>query len=272
MLSIVVMGGLGNQLFQIFTAIAYSIRNKIQVVLPDYKPDSNERPAYWNSFLKNLNPIVTKKPLRRFTRLSERSHEYLEIPFRRNNFMLFGYFQSYKYFENEFEHICKIIRLEEQKELVREKVDYDISECISLHFRIGDYKNIQDAHPLMPLAYYDRAISTILEKTGRDDWKVLYFYQEQDIKDVEPAIQSLKNKYPKMEFVSVDHGLVDYEQMLLMSMCSHNIIANSSFSWWGAYFNTSKEKTVCYPSLWFGPALEKNVKDMFPPDWDKIEM
>jgi len=52
--------------------------------------------------------------------------------------MLFGYFQSYKYFENEFEHICKIIRLEEKKNLVREKMNYDISKCISLHFRIGD--------------------------------------------------------------------------------------------------------------------------------------
>ena len=103
------------------------------------------------------------------------------------------------------------------KELVREKVDYDISECI-FHFRIGDYKNIQNAHPLMPLKYYDRAIYNIIAETGKDEWKVLYFY-EQDVNDVN-GNSIIKNKYPKMEFVSVDHGLVDYKQMLLMSMCS----------------------------------------------------
>ena len=272
MLSIVVMGGLGNQLFQIFTAIAYSLRHQIQVVLPTSKADINKRSHYWNTLLKDIRPLLTNNPLRSFVRLSEKTHEHVEIPLITEDFILFGYFQSYKYFEEEFDAICKIIHLEEQKNLVREKVDYDTSECISLHFRIGDYKNLQHAHPLMPIEYYDHAISTIVEKTGRDEWKVLYFYEENDVNDVEPAIQSLKNKYPKMEFVSVDHGLVDYEQMLLMSMCSHNIIANSSFSWWGAYFNTNKEKTVCYPSLWFGPALENSVKDMFPPDWDKIEI
>ena len=272
MLSIVVMGGLGNQLFQVFTAIAYSMRNHVQLILPRDKLDIQKRPPYWNSFLRSLEPILSKRPVSHFIMLPEKSHEYTEIPYIDQNFRLYGYFQSYKYFEKEFEHICNIIRLEEQKELVREKVDYDISECISLHFRIGDYKNIQNAHPLMPLTYYERAIYNIIAETGKDEWKVLYFYEQQDVNDVEPAIQSLKNKYPKMEFVSVDHGLVDYEQMLLMSMCSHNIIANSSFSWWGAYFNTNKEKTVCYPSLWFGPALENSVKDMFPPDWDKIEI
>ena len=259
MLSIVVMGGLGNQLFQVFTAFAYSIRHQIQLLLPRDKLDIQRRTHYWNTFLRSLAPILTNRPLSHFITLSERSHEYVEIPYIDQNFRLHGYFQSYKYFENEFEHICKIIRLEEQKELVRQKVNYDISECISLHFRIGDYKNIQNAHPLMPLTYYERAIYNIIAETGKDEWKVLYFYEQQDVNDVEPTIQSLKNKYPKMEFVSVDHGLVDYEQMLLMSMCSHNIIANSSFSWWGAYFNTNKEKTVCYPCLWFGPALEHSV-------------
>jgi hypothetical protein len=120
------------------------------------------------------------------------------------------------------------------------------------------------------MVYYERALFNIVSKTGKDVWKVLYFYEERDINEVTPAIQSLKNKFPNIDFVSVDHSLEDYEQMLLMSMCSHNVIANITFSWWGAYFNTNNEKTVCYPSLWFGPALQKNVKDMFPPDWDKI--
>ena len=55
-----------------------------------------------------------------------------------------------------------------------------------------------------------------------------------------------------------------------MSLCEHNIIANSTFSWWGAYFNTNVNKIVCYPSLWFGKNCNNNVKDLFPEKWIKI--
>ena len=58
--------------------------------------------------------------------------------------------------------------------------------------------------------------------------------------------------------------------MLLMSSCQDNIIANSTFSWWGAYFNTNNEKIVCYPYKWFGPSANHNICDLFPDSWQKI--
>ena len=55
-----------------------------------------------------------------------------------------------------------------------------------------------------------------------------------------------------------------------MSSCNHNIIANSSFSWWGAYSNSNSEKIVCYPSVWFGPQCNNSTQDLFPENWNKI--
>ena len=56
--------------------------------------------------------------------------------------------------------------------------------------------------------------------------------------------------------------------MLMMSCCTHNIIANSSFSWWGAYFNSNKEKIICRPEKWFGPAMvDNNIQDLCPEEW-----
>ena len=79
----------------------------------------------------------------------------------------------------------------------------------------------------------------------------------------------LEKKFKNMTFTkAVDHS-EDWEQLLMMSCCTHNIIANSSFSWWGAYFNSNPEKIVCRPSVWFGPAMpdKDNIQDLCPEEW-----
>jgi hypothetical protein len=99
---------------------------------------------------------------------------------------------------------------------------------------------------------------------------VIYFCEDVDIQIVEETIHKLKQKF-SYNFIRGDNTLQDWEQMLYMSLCSHNIIANSTFSWWGAYFN-NKDKIVCYPSIWFGPELtQHNTKDLYPDGWIKIQ-
>ena len=80
----------------------------------------------------------------------------------------------------------------------------------------------------------------------------------------------LKVRGVNCEFIKVSDEYHDWEQLLIMSVCDHNIIANSSYSWWGAYLNENKNKTVMYPEKWFGKKMQQhNLCDLFPLTWNK---
>ena len=99
---------------------------------------------------------------------------------------------------------------------------------------------------------------------------VLYFCEDVDLAKVETMISELKTVFPTLKFCRANPKLSDWEQMLLMSVCRNNIIANSTFSWWGAYLNQDQIKTVCYPTHWFGKGVNHDTSDMFPEDWMPI--
>jgi hypothetical protein len=158
------------------------------------------------------------------------------------------------------------------------KNDYLVQEnTISMHFRIGDYKKAQHYHPILPYEYYRKSIAHIVsESTDSYDgigpvYTILYFCENQDIDDVDIIVNRLKTDYPTIVFTKASNKISDWGQMLTMSNCQHNIIANSSFSWWGAYFNNNKQKIVCYPSIWFGEIAGNNTSDLCPPEWKCIE-
>jgi len=146
-----------------------------------------------------------------------------------------------------------------------------IKTCVSMHFRLGDYKKLQDYHPLATYDYYEHCLNFIKEITTTS-YNILYFCEDNDIDDVMITINRLEIEFPQYKFIRGDNTLEDWEQMLFMSCCHHNIIANSSFSWWGAYFNTLNDKIVCYPSVWFGEKAKNNTKDLCPPEWNKINV
>lgn len=277
MISVHLMGGLGNQLFMISTVIAYAIENKVKFVLSKYKADEFtgfKHPTYWNNFLKRLKPFLEDKP-RNFPLFHEKQHNFVKIPnsLKNNNFMLYGYFQSHKYFERYKEQIFNIIGIKNTQQQINEKYNYyfeNQGEIVSLHFRIGNYKKLQHCHNILHIDYYKNALINILEKNNNIT-NVLCFGQKEDVNILEKNIEILQITFPQLKFVLCNFEIEDWEQMVLMSCCNHNIIANSSFSWWGAYFNNNGEKLVCYPNKWFGPKLEnKKTYDMFPKTWIKI--
>jgi len=273
------MGGLGNQLFQIFTTISYSIKtNNPFVFLNIYKLGGGVttiRYTYWNSFLKNLNRfLINEIPLGTMV-IRENGFTYNDFPINRimnKNIILYGYFQSYKYFENSYITICRMIGLENMKKKLLDKIDTNIDylNAVSIHFRIGDYKKMQEYHPLATYNYYERALLYIKQKNSNTNYNIIYFCEEDDIIDVLEIINKLSIKFPEVIFVRGEKLLEDWEQLLLMSICHHNIIANSSYSWWAAYFNSNSDKIVCYPSVWFGDNVKNDIKDLCPPNWVKI--
>jgi hypothetical protein len=274
------MGGLGNQLFQIFTTLAYAIKSgrvyNFSGVETLGSGSTTIRHTYWSSFLKELKPFTTSK-IKEVAVIREKSFEYNDIPVvdikAHDNVMLYGYFQSFKYFQQEFTSICNLIKLNEMKRQVLQKFGPNkdhLASSISLHFRMGDYKKAQQCHPIMKYIYYEKAISYILHNSVKLE-RVLYFCEDDDLDDVNEIVNELQNRFPNLLFSRCLSTLEDWEQMLVMSACKHNIIANSSFSWWGAYLNENGNKIVCYPSTWFGPALKHNTIDLFPNNWNKIK-
>ena len=283
-------GGLGNQLFQIFTTIAYALDNNCEFVFDNIGQlnKGTPRPTYWNSFFYHLKPHIKylKIPSNAIIINEQKfNHTALpSIPVPKNNdaerfVILKGYFQSYKYFKRHDKFLLNCIYIPELKSHLSslsrtiinspDRPNYD--NTISMHFRIGDYKQLQHKHPLLPTSYYINALKYILHLYPSLT-HVLYFCETCDIMDVNRHILQLQAEFPNLIFQQPLIEFKDWEQLILMSLCAHNIIANSTFSWWGAYFNTNTHPHLtCYPSKWFGPAANNlNTKDLFPDDWVSI--
>jgi len=277
MISAHLMGGLGNQLFQIFATIAYALRYNRPFVFEQRKSTANDRQKmYWDNILYFIRKNTTPNRIQ-WSIYRESGYLYKPISLVKCPMKLYGYFQSYKYFIDQYKTIIKILQLRKKQNAVKERNEKYFQENnvnISLHFRIGDYvlPQFRDTHPLMPIVYYKKAIIKIIEKTKIDKLNIIYFCEKKDNERVENIyIAVLQRKFPNITFVKASDELDDWEQMLLMSCCDHHIIANSSFSWWGAYFNASREKIVCYPSVWFNPKVKNHdTRYLCPDSWHKI--
>lgn len=175
---------------------------------------------------------------------------------------LFGYWQSEKYFRAAAQTIRADFTFARPSDPRNEELADRIgqSTAVSLHVRRGDYAQnakTQAVYVLCSLEYYQAAIRHIAERVAQPS-----FFVFSD--DPSWARDNLKIDFPCC-FVDHNQGRESYNDMRLMSLCRHHIIANSSFSWWGAWLNPDPGKIVVAPGRWFVNA--NNVADLFPQDW-----
>jgi hypothetical protein len=252
------MGGLGNIMFQIAAAYSVSLRDNKEMIcdtrdmMIPHKPytfylDNIFRKVKFSDSLSILNPI------------GECGFHYCDIPKIQGNVKLVGHFQSEKYFINHKNELLDLFEIDEKtKTTLLEKYGEVLNQdTCSIHVRRGDYLGLPNHHPTQPISYYQNAIKIIGEEKH-------FLIFSDDIKWCEENFNFLKNK----TFVS---GNLDYEDLYLMSMCKHNIIANSTFSWWGAWLNKNESKQVVIPSKWFGISNSHlNTNDLYCDKWIKL--
>lgn len=270
-------GRTGNQMFQYAAARALSLNLGTQVVLDDRLAISRGE----RSITRIWDLPVTKAPmppskhdrklahyLWRYLGRSPRYYREKRLGFDpgffalSDNTYLHGYWQSEMYFGPHAGQIRDDFAFPEATGRNAE-LAAEIGETlsVSLHVRRGDYVALA-AHGVCDQAYYDAALAALLPRLGAQP--VIYVFSD------EPDWARDHLSLPGRRVV-IDHNGegADFEDMRLMSLCDHNIIANSSFSWWGAWLNASPNKVVVGPKDWFANPKLRNP-DILPEGWIRV--
>jgi hypothetical protein len=172
-----------------------------------------------------------------------------------------GYFQTEKYFDEFRDSILSQFTFKspykDSAESYIQTIRKENKDAViaSIHVRRGDYVMFPDHHPPCSFNYYNNA----MEELRILNENIIYVIFSDDV------------EWCKTEFNDPDYIISDlenpYTEMCAMSLCDHNIIANSSFSWWGAWLNKNPDKIVISPSKWFGNAMNKDTSDVYCKDW-----
>lgn len=284
MIAIELIGGLGNQMFQYAAAKALALHHNEDILidkrlfasyeLHNYSLNHfnikalflEEKIVFNPSFSDRVKAVISGKKI--FKKYQEDDLSYDESFFKtpHRNIYLKGYFQSEKYFiryEDQIRKEFEITAPLKQQTFDMLNVIGSVNS-VSLHIRRGDYVTNSEAnavHGTCDLNYYHRAIDSINKKIEN---AVFFIFSD----DIDWAKQNLKT-INKTYFVDFNDASTNYEDIKLMSNCKHNIIANSSFSWWGAWLNLNKGKIVIAPKKWFNTDAH-NSKDILPESWLKI--
>jgi len=305
MIVVELKGGLGNQMFQYAIARILAHKHNTKLIIdisayayPDgYDPASIDVRLYELDVFDIHGQTTTEKPDKKLVKIRKEqklrkaaylcfcklanlfSNSFMPMIYERknvgfdaslldlpNNIFLRGYFPSFKYFDNNRDIIKKDFSFVDPPDDANQKMIDKITSVnsVSIHIRRGDYitnRRITDKFGLCSLSYYKKAMDYISQKI--DDSHFFVFsndpqWVEDNIKTSRPTTYITHNK-----------GQKGFEDLRLISRCKHNVIANSSFSWWGAWLNSNTKKIVIAPSPVFDKLLIDD-DDFIPEDWVRI--
>jgi hypothetical protein len=283
MIIIRLKGGLGNQLFQYSAGRQLSIKQNVPLKF-DFSFLDAEPTNYTKRYLEldkfNINietasekeiKIIRRQRWRNIfvpTWIKERETDcYDKFSRAGKNCYLDGYFQSEKYFINISEQIRNelIFRDSLLNEDWAEKKYIKFSNSVSLHFRRSDYVsnlNANQVHGVCSMDYYQKAIRMIVEKVENPQF---FIFSD----DIQWVMQNFKTDYPSVFVEKKDENL--HSDFQLMSLCKHNIIANSSYSWWAAWLNKNENKIVIAPEKWYANKKKQSkIGNLLPEKWLKL--
>ena len=262
-------GRLGNQLFQFASTIGIARKAELEVVFPIENVTNSVVEHFKDGkvlnitfdipkvFNLNKNIIVPKSELNIKYTINEPHFHFDSTLFEKisDNTDLTGYYQSEKYFKHIQNELYDLLTFKDDiKEKAINIFPKVAGNTVSIHIRRGDYVYLQQFHPLCTNDYYIKA-ANIFENINP------YFIIFSD------DITYCKELFGNSENILYIDNVDPYVDLCLMSMCDHNIIANSSCSWWGAWLNKNKNKKVVAPKQWFGPAYSHDTKDLYCKNW-----
>lgn len=306
MIVVRLIGGLGNQMFEYAMAKALAERHNANLKLDmswirAFEHEKQIEGVYGLQNFKIEEEFATENETReylganRFCRsLRLRMNRYMPHRYKRileekqftydknvdncnsNLYIYSGYWQSYRYFESVSNLIKKTFSFKNEVHALNRKIADQILNCeaVSIHVRRGDYVNnlaLQGIYGAFGLEYYYKSVLYMQKHLKHP---VFFIFSD----DIEWVRKNLKIDSAEMVFVDANKELTvteygyrtkGHEDLQLMMLCKHNIIANSSFSWWGAWLNKNPQKMVVAPRRWFlTSALD--TKDLLPGSWIKI--
>ncbi len=243
-------GRFGNKLFQAAATIGIAKNNDMGYAFP---------PCHYYQYLKGGIPQVVGIEALDFVEYTETSFNYEKVVIddRELNYNLNGFFQSAKYWK----HCDDFIK---QEFSMKEYIVFNVfqkygdvlnnNETASVHIRRGDYLALSHFHINLTMQYYYDAMNLL----RKDGVKFLIISDDMDWCKRQDWFGY------NVEFIEGNDEATD---LCLMTQCNHNIIANSSFSWWGQYLNKHEDKKVVAPKKWFGDAVEHDTSDLYLPNW-----
>ncbi len=291
-----VRGGLGNQLFQYAAGKSLALHHHTSFKLDLYFYSTHRNRKFE---LKNFNipiELASRDEVHEFTgrnpveRFLHKRENYLRCPsvFAQPHYHFYsdyfglpdhlylsGYFQSEKYFKQIVAEIRNWYTTTKPLDSVNTKLSEEMAsmDSVAVHVRRGDYTNqYASFFGTVPDAYYQKAIKEIQSRITNPKF---FIFSD----DIAWARKNLMLDHAV--FVEHNQGDDSFKDLLLMSRCKHNIIANSTFSWWGAWLNRNPDKVVIAPQVWFResyyegkvpvyPTRIYNTKDLIPEEWIRL--